>query len=62
MGRKIKYVGRSSGEPEVTLPDGQVVQQDEVIEVSPRLARQLLSAPGQATDDQAEWVPAGSDE
>lgn len=64
--RPVKFVGRTSGASETTIspprPNGEpiaiVVQRDEVIEVDPKYATQvLLRNPGAADDSGAEWIP-----
>lgn len=60
MGRFIKFVSRGSGEATttVTLRDGQTitVARDEVIEVHPVDARDLLASDADG-DGEADWVP-----
>lgn len=58
MGRYIQFVGRRSGEKSALLADGRKVKRNEVVEVAPVEARDLLRDPGANDDSTAEWVPA----
>jgi len=54
--RRIQFVGRNTRKKSIKLADGRVVERDEVVDVDPREASQLLSNPGEATDEKADWI------
>lgn len=62
MSRLIKFVGRGSKRKTATLGDGRKVRLNEVVDVHPREARELLVNPGADDDSKAEWVPVAREE